>query len=61
MPRTEGRVQYSRNHNPKFLDSLLENKVEGVVKMSKKIIGALWVCAALLLAVALIAGCGPGP
>jgi hypothetical protein len=30
--------------------------------VSKKIIGALWVCAALLLAVALVAGCGPaGP
>jgi hypothetical protein len=49
-------VQYSRKHNPQFLDRLLENSVEGGVKMSKKIIVALGVCGALLLAVALMAG-----
>jgi OmcA/MtrC family decaheme c-type cytochrome len=50
------REQYSKQPIPQFVDNLLENVIRGGVKMSKKFIAAFSVCAALLLAVALIAG-----
>jgi OmcA/MtrC family decaheme c-type cytochrome len=56
VPRTKDRAQYSRKHNPQFLDRLPENKIQGGAKMSKKIIVALGVCGALVLAIALMAG-----